>query len=161
MDEKTIARFRSKVDRDGPVPTHCPELGNCWVWTAGINAWGYGQFHLDGQDIGAHRAAYTLMIDDIPEGLFVLHKCDRTTCVRPSHLFIGNDADNAADRVRKGRNRGGVGARNANAKFTDADVIDVRAAHAAGTRPMVLARQYGVGRKTISRIVRRISWRHL
>src|ERR1035437_916757 len=28
-------RFWAKVDRNGPVPAHRPELGPCWVWEAG------------------------------------------------------------------------------------------------------------------------------
>jgi hypothetical protein len=25
-------RFWEKVDKNGPVPAHRPELGPCWVW---------------------------------------------------------------------------------------------------------------------------------
>ena len=30
-------RFWRKVDKNGPIPEHRPELGPCWVWTAGTN----------------------------------------------------------------------------------------------------------------------------
>jgi hypothetical protein len=35
LTQQDIERFWSKVDRNGPVPEHRPELGPCWVWTAG------------------------------------------------------------------------------------------------------------------------------
>lgn len=39
-----MKRFWSKVDKDGPIPAHKPELGQCWVWTASKNNAGYGRF---------------------------------------------------------------------------------------------------------------------
>lgn len=29
-------KFWEKVNKHGPVPEHCPELGPCWIWTAGL-----------------------------------------------------------------------------------------------------------------------------
>jgi hypothetical protein len=33
----------------------------------------------------------------------VLHLCHRRACIQPSHLYLGNDADNAEDRARRFR----------------------------------------------------------
>ena len=72
MDEKTIARFWSKVDKNGPVPAHCPELGPCWVWT-GEKRKGYGRLKIDGHARTAHVEAWKQWRGPVPEGHGVLH----------------------------------------------------------------------------------------
>ena len=42
-------RFWAKVNRDGTVPAHCPELGPCWVWTAAVTKFGYSKFSVTGR----------------------------------------------------------------------------------------------------------------
>jgi len=37
-----LKRFWSKVDKNGPIPQHKPELGPCWVWTGAKMERGYG-----------------------------------------------------------------------------------------------------------------------
>lgn len=103
---KFLARFWAKVNRNGPVPSHRPELGPCWLWTGSINH-GYGRISLGPQgavyEFRAHRVSWELHYGPIPDGLFVCHHCDTSACVRPSHLFVGDQAANAADMVAKGR----------------------------------------------------------
>lgn len=61
-------RFWVKVNRDGPIPAHRPDLGPCWVWTQGRHSAGYGQFYpRHGKPTGAHRVAYELLIGPIPD----------------------------------------------------------------------------------------------
>lgn len=78
--------------------------GECWVFTRGSsNSAGHKTIESCGKRIGAHRAAYGVWVDDIPDGLWVLHHCDNPPCVNPDHLFIGTQLDNANDCVSKGR----------------------------------------------------------
>lgn len=102
-------RFWSKVDKCGPVPAHCPELGACWVWTASCDRKGYGQIFTgertatgNKKPAAAHRVSWLLHHAD-PGGLCVLHRCDNPACVRPEHLFLGTVADNNRDMWAKGR----------------------------------------------------------
>ena len=74
----------------------------CWEWV-GCRLWnGYGQIKVGGKKTKAHRYSWQLHYGDI-SGL-VLHKCDNPACVRPDHLYLGDQKDNARDRDTRGRN---------------------------------------------------------
>lgn len=110
--EKPLAdRFWEKVNKDGPVPTHCPELGPCWLWTASTKGgkWRYGVISQTGKHdslLLAHRVSWEIHNGPIPEGSLALHKCDNPSCVNPAHLFLGTFADNTKDMLEKGRHIG-------------------------------------------------------
>lgn len=157
----TEERFWVKVDKNGPVPEHRPELGQCWVWTAAQYSAGYGEFYWGGL-VGAHVASWMLARGPVPEDRWVLHHCDRRPCVRPSHLFLGTQADNMQDMHQKGRgNTGAPGEANRHAKLTANQVLEIRRRFDAGERGVSLAAEYGVLFNAISRIVTGVTWKHL
>jgi len=78
---------------------------DCCKWIAGKNPRGYGKLWAEGKTFAAHRFSYELFNGPIPEGLCVLHSCDNPACVKPTHLFLGTNADNTNDMVSKGRDR--------------------------------------------------------
>lgn len=137
---------------------------HCWMWTGALKSnaktprdrW-YGQFHRTASDgshgpVGAHVAAYELTYGPLEEGEWVLHHCDTPQCVRPDHLFKGNQKLNMEDASAKGRlNVPRLRAQ----KLTPDQVDDIRAAYATGKRGIgnQLAREYSVSRTTISLIV--------
>lgn len=159
-------RFWAKVNKNGPIPEHTPELGRCWVWTASLFGNGYGQIGLGHSKQGnmpAHRASWEIHNGPIEGGLFVLHRCDNQLCVNPDHLFLGTQVENLEDMTRKGRRRWGDfrGEGHGQAKMTEALVYEIRSRFAGGERICDLAREYGLQHGGLSAIVHRRSWRHL
>src|ERR1039457_5628606 len=109
-----IERFWEKVQKSE----------SCWLWTASTFWDGYGQIGLDGKKMRAHRLSYEINIGEIPEGLLVCHSCDNPRCVRPEHLFLGSQADNAQDMILKERSCRGT--KNSQAKLSKEDVVKIR-----------------------------------
>jgi hypothetical protein len=84
-----------------------PDADGCREWTGFRDGLGRGKFSFKGRPVKAHRMAYELAVGPIPPGLKVCHSCDNPPCCESTHLFLGTQADNVADMVRKGRQRFG------------------------------------------------------
>lgn len=158
-------RFWAKVNKDGPIPAHRPELGKCWVWTAS-HAKGYG--HLLAKNNKGHpsyiysnRAAWLLQRGPIRDELKVLHRCDHRGCVRPDHLFLGTCKDNTRDMIEKGRQAKMNGELCSNHKLTTAQVVEIRRLKAGGESLVSLAAHYGITKDTVWRISKRRTWKHV
>ncbi len=153
--KRIAARFWSKVNKDGPIPPHCPELGPCWLWTAAVlKGIGYGAFNLNGQVKGAHQVSLWLSNG---QGEFSteysLHRCDNRLCVNPTHLFHGSQADNIRDAVQKGRMPKGEAIHCS--KLTEANVLEIF--HSREHQETTAAR-FGIIRQTVSDIRRGRRW---
>lgn len=157
-----LCRFSMKVNENGPVPAHCPELGPCHVWTGSRGRHGYGNIGIGDKTQLAHRVAWFLATGQWPTQQ-VLHACDGGPigCVRFAHLFEGTPADNATDRVMKGRSRPRRGSAHGRSKLTEALVRGIIAAHSNGETIALLAERFSVAQNTILGIVRRRTWKHL
>lgn len=108
------ARARSPLQRmEAKLNKRAPN--GCWEWTGGRSGNGYGVFHLtvDGKEtsVKTNRQAYRLYVGEIPEGMYVLHRCDNRACCNPSHLYLGDHAQNMRDMTE--RNRAANGERHA------------------------------------------------
>lgn len=151
-------RFWSKVNRidDG---------NSCWEWTGGTTDWGYGILGTNRYgNIRAHRFAWELENGPIPDGLWVLHKCDNPRCVRVSHLFLGSHQDNMSDMVEKGRANSGIrpkGSDHGNSKLNEDQVTEIRSRTATGESKIAIAAEFGVSVSLIYAIHNRHIWTHL
>jgi hypothetical protein len=72
-----------------------PETG-CLEWQ-GAKSKGHGRLTRNSKKIAAHRLAWELKYGEIPDGLWVLHKCDNRPCINIKHLYLGNCSDNTRD----------------------------------------------------------------
>jgi len=89
-------RFWSKVDKNGPIPENRPELGRCWLWTAGKNRDGYGFFRIGSRTDGSRRhvLAHVYAAGLVTTRLEWDHLCRNRACVRYSHLEPVTHRDN-------------------------------------------------------------------
>jgi hypothetical protein len=150
--QATADRFWSRVDKSG----------DCWIFQApprtGTNK--YPQFTLaPGVTRNASRAAWIITNGD-PGPLYVLHRCDNPRCVRPDHLYLGTQRDNAADMDARGRRGHGWafperrGERYQSAKLKDSEVAEIIAAVKAGETLRAVGARYGVSHTHVLHLVR-------
>jgi ribosome-binding protein aMBF1 (putative translation factor) len=137
---KTLAqRFWEKVDKNGPIPKHQPELGRCWTWFGSLNREGYGHCYVHPRrNVSSHRVSWQIANGPIPDGLKVCHHCDYPSCVNPAHLFLGTDKDNAQDKARKGRSNSPSGERHGS--YTHPERRPRGNRHGSRTKPERVAR---------------------
>ena len=145
-----ISNFWAKVE----------QTDGCWLWKGAQIGSGYGNVFRNGRPVLAHRAAFELLGGHIPDGMFLCHKCDIRNCVRPDHMFIGTNLDNARDAQRKRRmahseNQGKAKLTNAQAEHA------LRLYFDSGLSCYRIAKHLGVQTGTIHAIVTGRSWPYI
>lgn len=130
----------------------------CWIWLGDTIPSGYGVMRSSDyrKREYAHRLAWTSWKGEIPNGLFVCHKCDVKSCINPEHLFVGTQKENMQDWVDKWL--APFGERSHLSKLTDSQVRSIR--EDSRTQDEIAA-SYGVSQTCISKIKLRSRWRHL
>lgn len=149
-------RIEAKVVR---VP-----FSGCWIFCGSLDTSGYGLIGVGGSgNIGkAHRESFKIYRGTIPEGMQICHTCDVRCCVNPAHLFVGTLQDNMEDRDKKGRHVPLPGESHGMHKLTEEQVLEIRARYKAGGIGMrALAREYGVTKFPIQRIINGTGWKHI
>jgi hypothetical protein len=136
-----------------------PTERGCLLWEGPVHNYGYGQTSFGGVWAYTHRLAYAFGLEGERHGalpppkVVIRHKCDVPRCCNPEHLQAGSRADNARDRVERGRSARGDahglrahpervarGEAAGNAKLSDAAVAKVFELRAEG----LLLREIGV-----------------
>jgi hypothetical protein len=78
---------------------------------------------------------------------------------RASNVRWATPSENMADCLNHGTHS--LGERNPLAKLTEKEVLDIRLALSSGESQGSIARRFGVGQPTISKIARREAWNHV
>jgi len=159
---KLLERITYKITKNG-----------CWEVTSHkARGAGYPRIRIGGRKGKLwliHRLVYTELVEDIPEGLLVLHNCDNRECINPEHLRVGTYSDNYNDWVSRGENsykfthhdnrppilRGENATKN---KLTENQVRRIRRLLEEGKTLRFLGKKFKVNHKTISDIKLKKSW---
>lgn len=140
-------------------------MSGCWLWLGATVNGGYGVLSLGKRHLlgRAHRLSLEIAGIEIPPGLLVLHRCDTPPCVNPAHLFVGTDADNVADKIRKGRARWGVlhGEDKPQAKLTSAEVVAIREQRQKGATYAEILAAFGISKSQLINILSRRQWKEV
>jgi hypothetical protein len=153
------------------------KTSGCWIWIGNKRADGYGYICIFYRRCRTHRVSWELKHGPIPDGKKVLHRCDNPACVRPSHLFLGDQTDNMHDMWKKGR---GIvnsvsgekwrdshlaslprGERHRNSKLKRDQIKTIRALAKSGVPQRTIATRFKVSQAWISLIVKRRWWSHV
>ena len=167
----------SKVDRN--PREFITTLTSCWVWRGAATPAGYGVLRVGTKNQYVHRLAMTEHIGrKLKKGELVCHRCDNPICLRPSHLFLSDQAGNIRDALSKGRmdlsglekGRGWmrdhpetrlIGANNPNSKLNARKVRQARRWYFRGMTQRAIAKKLGVAQPTIGRLLLRKTWKHV
>lgn len=161
----------------------------CWLWVGSRFSNGYGRVYRkvgfrNYEQVGAHRVSWEIHYGKIPDGLWVLHKCDNHQCVNPAHLFLGTQTDNMRDMVNKGRHYSRVrpqamargerhgsrtkpwrverGEQHYNAVLSEALVLEIRRLAETGLSGAEIARRLNqCSTVNVNRVIRRDAWKHI
>lgn len=127
----------------------------CLEWTGYIGKRGYGVMSVHNYPRTVHRLSWMVHKGNIPDDLFVLHKCDNQPCFEPEHLFLGTNLDNIADMHAKGRGSPPpklIGLENPKATLTEEEVGEIVALMSAGATQREVARRFNCSNSTAWRI---------
>jgi len=116
----------------------------------------------EGRTRRLHKLAYCqrhgIEYDSIPKGIVVMHSCDTPDCYNPDHLSLGTQKQNMQDCKMKGRIGDRFGENNGRSKINLYIANEIREKSKSGVSYSKLANEYGVGKSTISRVVRNENW---
>lgn len=186
LQKRLVGRLLRKMVLSKTIADHVTTP--CWLWIGRKNNYGYGRTKCSGLrkllglpwqrpiERGTHRVMYELLVG--PAGDYqVLHRCDRPACCNPEHLFLGTNADNMADKVKKGRHAWGDmlrteprrqaaakirGSGNPMAKVSEAKVLAARRMRSAERKTYLEIGEFlGVSEGQARRIILGERWGHL
>lgn len=147
----------------------------CLEWQGYLDKDGYGSMQAHGKSERAHRLSWKIFNGEIPNKLYVCHKCDNPRCVSPDHLFLGTQKENVQDSINKQRRTTEasyrymkskrksypIGQQHPLAKLTDQKVIEILALKVQKKTNQSIAKYFNVSISTIKDIFACKSWKHI
>lgn len=145
-EKRREERFWSQV--------HKQDMNDCWPWLGKVDKDGYGFFWNPNPKIQrSHRYIFYKINGYLPE--VVRHMCDNSSCVNPSHLIGGTQAENNNDTIVRGRHRYNPMLASYKKKLTYQQVIDIYKDTRSNTE---ISKLYGVSRESIRDIKLGYTW---
>jgi len=137
--------------------------GDCIMWTgAYMGKHRYGAIKIGKGMQYTHRVSYELEHGAIPNGMVVMHSCDKPMCINPDHLSVGTQHENILDMHSKNRAVSACGSSHSNAKLTEDDVRAIRLrfvryCHQNGAG--AISRDYSVSKTVILDAIKQKTWK--
>lgn len=104
IDFKDVLRERLLISIKVIFDKDNPSYSGCWEWQYPLDK-GYARFRLYNYLYYAHVVSaycYGLInsMNDVVRGeSHILHKCNNSKCINPSHLYVGTQKDNVRDAI--------------------------------------------------------------
>ncbi len=132
---------------------------DCLEWQKYTNRHGYGYVALNGKNWSIHRLSYYFTYGEIPKGKWILHKCDNRKCIKPEHLYLGDNKQNVKDRMMRGRSA--KGENNGQSKLTETQVRSIKRLLSKKWTQCSIAERFGVHQSTIFSIKHNEYWKDI
>ena len=133
----------------------------CWDWKKSIKK-KYASIKYENRQTSAHRISWLLHFGEIPEGLFVCHKCDNARCTNPTHLFLGIARENVLDMINKDRHKNRpFGENHKNSKLTEIKVKEIKKLINLGVPMSRISKDFNISQGSLIAIKNNITWKHV
>lgn len=134
----------------------------CWEFQGHLGVKGHGQMRWEGRLDYVHRISWRLTHGPIPDGMWVLHRCNNARCGNPEHLYLGSHLDNMADMRIAGSRKGKTsGEKSGRAILNEGAVLEARRRYLAGESQPEIARSMGVSTSCIAHAITRRNWKEI
>lgn len=131
---------------------------DCIEWQRYRDADGYGKWRIDGEKRNVPRLVCALIYGSPLPGQQALHSCDNPPCINPDHLRWGTHRDNNDDKIIRQRL---AGEKHPLARFTDAQIWQLKMDIANGADVVSAYKALGLSRYQFHNIKAGKSWKHI
>lgn len=141
-----------KIYRQKSVKYKVDKETNCWnCYSHSLNR-GYPVFKRNGKRLRISKYYFEQKFGEVPKGKLLCHKCNKSLCINPYHLYIGSYKDNSNDRCISG---------NSGQKLNKEKVLEIFSLFKKGCSNKVIVKKFNVDPSSISRIRNGKNWKHI